>query len=100
MKHGKQYVESAKLVDRTKAYDMNEALAVCCQTAKAKFDETVELHVRLGVDSGHADQQVRGAVILPNGTGRMFALLPSARARLPRLPRLQAHRKWRSEERR
>ena len=70
MKHGKQYVESAKLVDRTKAYDMNEALAVCCQTAKAKFDETVELHVRLGVDSRHADQQVRGAVILPNGTGK------------------------------
>ena len=70
MKHGKQYVESAKLVDRTKAYDMNEALAVCFQTAKAKFDETVELHVRLGVDSRHADQQVRGAVILPNGTGK------------------------------
>ena len=70
MKHGKQYVESAKLVDRTKAYDMNEALAVCCQTGKAKFDETVELHVRLGVDSRHADQQVRGAVILPNGTGK------------------------------
>ena len=70
MKHGKQYVESAKLVDRTKAYDMNEDLAVCCQTAKAKFDETVELHVRLGVDSRHADQQVRGAVILPNGTGK------------------------------
>ena len=75
MKHGKQYVESAKLVDRTKAYDMHEALAVCCQTAKAKFDETVELHVRLGVDSRHADQQVRGAVVLPNGTGKTIRTL-------------------------
>ena len=70
MKKGKIYVESAKLIDRSKAYDMMEALELCCQTAKAKFDETVELHVRLGVDSRHADQQVRGAVILPNGTGK------------------------------
>lgn len=70
MKKGKLYVESAKLIDRSKAYDMMEALELCCQTAKAKFDETVELHVRLGVDSRHADQQVRGAVILPNGTGK------------------------------
>ncbi|MCI6639538.1 MAG: 50S ribosomal protein L1 [Pygmaiobacter massiliensis] len=70
MKHGKNYVESAKLIDRTKSYDSEEALALCCQTAKAKFDETVELHVRLGVDSRHADQQVRGAVVLPNGTGK------------------------------
>jgi large subunit ribosomal protein L1 len=70
MKMGKHYVDSAKLVDRTKLYDSAEGLALCCQTAKAKFDETVELHVRLGVDSRHADQQVRGAVILPNGTGK------------------------------
>ena len=70
MNHGKHYVDSKKLVDRTKLYDTEEALALCCQTAKAKFDETVELHVRLGVDSRHADQQVRGAVVLPNGTGK------------------------------
>ena len=70
MKHGKHYVDSAKLVDRTKQYELTEALELCCQTAKAKFDETVELHVRLGVDSRHADQQVRGAVVLPNGTGK------------------------------
>ena len=70
MNHGKHYVDSKKLVDRTKLYDTEEALALCCQTAKAKFDETVELHVRLGVDSRHADQQVRGAVVLPHGTGR------------------------------
>ena len=70
MKHGKKYVDSAKLVDRTKLYEADEALSLCCQTAKAKFDETVELHVRLGVDSRHADQQVRGAVVLPHGTGK------------------------------
>lgn len=70
MNQGKHYVDSAKLVDRTKLYDSVEALELCCQTAKAKFDETIELHVRLGVDSRHADQQVRGAVILPNGTGK------------------------------
>jgi len=67
---GKKYVESAKLVDKSKQYDSEEALALVCQTAKAKFDETVELHIRLGVDSRHADQQVRGAVVLPNGTGK------------------------------
>ena len=70
MKHGKHYVDSAKLVDRSKLYEADEALSLCCQTAKAKFDETVELHVRLGVDSRHADQQVRGAVVLPHGTGK------------------------------
>ena len=70
MKHGKHYVDSAKLIDRSKLYEADEALALCCHTAKAKFDETVELHVRLGVDSRHADQQVRGAVVLPHGTGR------------------------------
>lgn len=70
MKHGKHYIDSKKLVDRTKLYDSAEALELCCQTARAKFDETVELHVRLGVDSRHADQQVRGAVVLPHGTGK------------------------------
>ncbi len=70
MKHGKKYVESAKLVDKTKLYEFAEALELAAKTASAKFDETVELHVRLGVDSRHADQQVRGAVVLPNGTGK------------------------------
>lgn len=70
MKHGKKYVESAKLIDKSKLYDTAEALDIAVKTATAKFDETVEVHVRLGVDSRHADQQVRGAVILPNGTGK------------------------------
>ena len=70
MKHGKKYSESAKLVERSKLYDAPEAMALASETAKAKFDETVEIHVRLGVDSRHADQQVRGAVVLPNGTGK------------------------------
>ena len=79
MNHGKHYVDSKKLVDRTKLYDTEEALALCSQTAKAKFDETVELHVRLGVDSRHADQQVRGAVVLPNGTGKDVRVIAIAK---------------------
>ena len=75
MKHGKNYVDSAKLIDKNKQYDTKEALDICLQTAKAKFDETIELHVRLGVDSRHADQQVRGAVVLPNGTGKDVRVL-------------------------
>lgn len=75
MKHGKKYVDSAKLIDRSKQYDSVEALGLAISTAKAKFDETVELHVRLGVDSRHADQQVRGAVVLPNGTGKTVRIL-------------------------
>ena len=70
MKHGKKYVESAKLVDRNKLYDCDEALETVIKAATAKFDETVEAHIRLGVDSRHADQQVRGAVVLPHGTGK------------------------------
>ena len=70
MKHGKNYVASAKEIDRTIAYEPEAALDLAIKTAKAKFDETVEVHIRLGVDSRHADQQVRGAVVLPNGTGK------------------------------
>ena len=70
MTKGKKYVDSVKLLEKNKMYDPEEAFGLVCQTSKAKFDETVELHVRLGVDSRHADQQVRGAVVLPNGTGK------------------------------
>ena len=75
MFRGKNYKDSAKLVDKTKLYDVAEACDLVCKTSKAKFDETVELHVRLGVDSRHADQQVRGAVVLPNGTGKTVRTL-------------------------
>ena len=79
MKHGKKYVDSKKLVDKTKLYDLEEACTLCVSTAKAKFDETVELHVRLGVDSRHADQQVRGAVVRPHGTGKNVKVLVIAK---------------------
>ena len=69
-KMGKKYRASVELIDKSKLYDADEAVALLCQTAKAKFDETVEIHIRLGVDSRHADQQVRGAIVLPNGTGK------------------------------
>ena len=75
MKHGKKYVDGAKLVDRSKLYDAPEALDIAAKGAKAKFDETIEAHIRLGVDSRHADQQVRGAVVLPNGTGKSVRVL-------------------------
>ena len=75
----KRYNESLKLIETGKLYDSEDALALVCQTAKAKFDETVELHVRLGVDSRHADQQVRGAVVLPNGTGKSVKVLVFAK---------------------
>lgn len=75
MKKGKKYLESEKLVDKTKLYDSAEAADLVCQTAKAKFDETVELHVKLGVDSRHADQQVRGSIVLPHGTGKSVKVL-------------------------
>jgi len=72
---GKKYSDSMKLIDRTKQYDPEEAIALVKQTAKAKFDETIEISVRLGVDPRHADQQVRGAVVLPNGTGKTVRVL-------------------------
>ena len=75
MKHGKKYVDSAKLIDKTKLYENDEAMDICVRTATAKFDETVEVHVKLGVDSRHADQQVRGAIVLPNGTGKKVKVL-------------------------
>ncbi len=79
MKHGKKYGESAKLIETGKLYDVNEAAELVVKTATAKFDETVEIHVRLGVDSRHADQQVRGAVVLPNGTGKTVRALVIAK---------------------
>ncbi|MDR1627397.1 MAG: 50S ribosomal protein L1 [Oscillospiraceae bacterium] len=75
MKHGKKYLESTKLFDNSKLFELKDGLEVCIKTAKAKFDETVEMHIRLGVDSRHADQQVRGAVVLPNGTGKKVRVL-------------------------
>ena len=76
---GKKYIDSAKLIDKSRAYDPTEALDLVCQTSKAKFDETIEIHIRLGVDSRHADQQVRGAVVLPNGTGKNVKVLVFAK---------------------
>ncbi len=75
MAKGKKYNASVALYDKTKLYDPSEAISLACQTSKAKFDETIELHLRLGVDSRHADQQVRGAVVLPNGTGKNVRVL-------------------------
>ena len=76
---GKKYQDSIKLIEKSKLYDSNEAIALVCQTSKAKFDETLELHIRLGVDSRHADQQVRGAIVLPNGTGKTVKTLVFAK---------------------
>lgn len=76
---GKKYSDSAKLLEKSKLYDPSEAVELVCKTAKAKFDETIEVHVRLGVDSRHADQQVRGAIVLPNGTGKTVRTLVFAK---------------------
>ena len=76
---GKKYKESAKLIESSKLYDASEAIELVQKTAKSKFDETIELHVRLGVDSRHADQQVRGAIVLPNGTGKTVRVLAIAK---------------------
>ena len=75
MKHGKKYVDSVKLIERGVTYEAADALDLCVKTGKAKFDETVEIHVKLGVDGRHADQQVRGAIVLPNGTGKNVRVL-------------------------
>ena len=79
MKHGKKYIESAKTIESSKLYDAAEAVALVIDTAKAKFDETIELHVRLGVDPKQADQQVRGVLVLPNGTGKNVRVLVLAK---------------------
>ena len=79
MTKSKKYVDSVKLIEKNKMYDPDEAFGLVCQTSKAKFDETVELHVRLGVDSRHADQQVRGAIVLPHGTGKSVRVLVFAK---------------------
>ena len=79
MHRGKNYIESAKQIDKLRLYDPNEALDTVVKVAKAKFDETVECHLKLGVDSRHADQQVRGAIVLPNGTGKQVRVLVFAR---------------------
>ena len=79
MFRGKKYQESAKLIDKNAQYDAAEGMDLICKTAKAKFDETVELHVKLGVDSRHADQQVRGAIVLPHGTGKTVRVLVFAK---------------------
>ena len=79
MKHGKKYAEAAKLVDRTCAYEPNEAIALVKKTATAKFDETIEVHIRTGCDGRHAEQQIRGAVVLPNGTGKAVKVLVFAK---------------------
>ena len=80
MKHGKKYGEAAKLVDRATQYDPAEAIGLVKKTATAKFDETVEVHIRTGCDGRHAEQQIRGAVVLPNGTGKPLRFWYSLRA--------------------
>ena len=80
MKRGKKYSDASKLYDKTQAFDTEEAISLVKKTAVAKFDETVEAHIRLGVDSRHADQQVRGAVVLPHGTGKKVRVLVFAKA--------------------
>ncbi len=79
MKRGKNYIEAAKMVDRTKLYDPNEAIDLVVNNAKAKFDETVEAHIKMGLDGRHADQQIRGAVVLPHGTGKTIRVLVFAK---------------------
>ena len=79
MKHGKKYAEAAKLIDRTKLYEPNEAIALAKKTATAKFDETIEIHIRTSCDGRHADQQIRGAVVLPAGTGKKVRVLVFAK---------------------
>ena len=96
---GKKYTDSRKLIEKGKLYDPDEVFALVCETSKAKFDETIELHMRLGVDSRHADQQVRGAIVLPNGTGKtarvlVFAKGTARKRRRLRAPSTSAKRIW------
>ena len=96
MFRGKKYQDAAKQIEKNTQYDAAEGFGLICKTASAKFDETVELHVKLGVDSRHADQQVRGAIVLPNA----FSSSPRAtRPRLPRLPALTMSARWTSSRR-
>ena len=90
MKHGKKYTDSLKAYDRSNLFEAAEALETAVKTAKAKFDETVEVHIRLGVDSRHADQQVRGAVVLLTEPVKQFGCWLSAKATMWKLPRLPA----------
>ena len=90
MKRGKKYVEAAKAVDRATLYDTNEAISLVKKAAVAKFDETIEVHIRTGCDGRHADQQIRGAVVLPHGTGKKFVFLYLLRMRRLRKLRQQA----------
>ena len=90
MKHGKKYVEAAKLYDRQTQYDRDEAVAIVKKLATAKFDETIEAHIRTGCDGRHADQQIRGAVVLPHGTGNRFAFWYSQKDRRQMKHRQQA----------
>ena len=94
MFRGKKYQDSAKQIDKANLYDTAEAMDLIVKTAPAKFDETVELHVKLGVDSRHADQQVRGAIVLPHGTGKVPACWSSPRATRPTQPRRPAPITW------
>ena len=102
MFRGKKYQDAAKQIEKNTQYDAAEGFGLICKTASAKFDETVELHVKLGVDSRHADQQVRGAIVLPNGTGKNVRVLVFAKgdkAELPRLPALTMSARWTSSRR-
>ena len=102
MFRGKKYQDAAKQIEKNTQYDAAEGFGLICKTASAKFDETVELHDKLGVDSRHADQQVRGAIVLPNGTGKNVRVLVFAKAtrlRLPRLPALTMSARWTSSRR-
>jgi large subunit ribosomal protein L1 len=90
MKRGKKYQDSVKIYDKLNLYDPSEAIDLCLQTAKANFDETIELSVKLGVDPRHADQQVRGAVVLPHGTAKLCACSLLPKAKKPRKPRTPA----------
>ena len=99
MFRGKKYQDAAKQIEKNTQYDAAEGFGLICKTASAKFDETVELHVKLGVDSRHADQQVRGAIVLPARTSAFSSSPRATRLRLPRLPALTMSARWTSSRR-